>query len=67
MGIVPSHHSAWAGAISDCFSGDAKPSRWASRYGVDRPGVVVCDNDLEEGWSRDRENDGNTGNTRIFK
>jgi hypothetical protein len=27
---------------------------------------VVCDNDFVWGWSRDRENNGNTGDTRIF-
>jgi hypothetical protein len=27
---------------------------------------VVYDNDLEQGWSRDRENDGNTGDIRIL-
>jgi hypothetical protein len=27
---------------------------------------VVCDNDFVCGWSRDRENNGNTGDTRIF-
>jgi hypothetical protein len=34
--------------------------RWA-------PNVVVGDNDLEQGWSRDQENDGNTGDARIFR
>jgi hypothetical protein len=29
--------------------------------------VVVSDNDLEYGWSRDRENDGNTGDVEIFR
>jgi hypothetical protein len=28
--------------------------------------VVVYDNDLEYGWSRDRENNSNIGNTKIF-
>jgi hypothetical protein len=29
--------------------------------------VVVSDNDLEYGRSRDRENDGNTGDVEIFR
>jgi hypothetical protein len=29
--------------------------------------VVVCDNDLEYGWSRDQENDDNIGGVRIFR
>jgi hypothetical protein len=28
--------------------------------------VVVYDNDLEYGWSRDRENNSNIGDTKIF-
>jgi hypothetical protein len=28
--------------------------------------VVVYDNDLEQGWSRDRENDDNIGDIRIL-
>jgi hypothetical protein len=28
---------------------------------------VVCDNDLESDWSRDRESDGNTRDARIFR
>jgi hypothetical protein len=31
------------------------------------PFVEVYDNDLEWGWSWDRENNGNTGDTRIFR
>jgi hypothetical protein len=29
-------------------------------------GVSVCDNEFVRGWSRDRENDGNTRDTRIL-
>jgi hypothetical protein len=29
--------------------------------------VVVCDNNLQYGWSQDREIDGNTGDARIFR
>jgi hypothetical protein len=29
--------------------------------------VMVCDNDLEYVWSRDRENDGKTGDARNFR
>jgi hypothetical protein len=35
--------------------------------GVSPDAVVDYDNDLEWGWSRDRENDSNTGDTRIFR
>jgi hypothetical protein len=31
------------------------------------PNVVVCDNNLEYGWSRDQENDGNTGDVQFFR
>jgi hypothetical protein len=31
------------------------------------PTVVFCDNDLEYGWSRDRENDGNTRDVMSFR
>jgi hypothetical protein len=31
------------------------------------PTVMVYDNDLEYEWSRDRENDGNIGDARIFR
>jgi hypothetical protein len=34
--------------------------RWA-------PTMVVCDNDLEYGWSRDREINDNTGDAGIFR
>jgi hypothetical protein len=29
--------------------------------------VMVCDNDLEQEWSQDREDDGNTGDTRMHR
>jgi hypothetical protein len=29
--------------------------------------VMICDNNLEYGWLRDRENDDNTEDTRIFR
>jgi hypothetical protein len=31
------------------------------------PTVIVYDNDLEYGWSQDRENDGDIGEARIFR
>jgi hypothetical protein len=31
------------------------------------PTVMVYDKDLEQGWSQDRENDGNTGDVRMFR
>jgi hypothetical protein len=31
------------------------------------PTVVVYENDLEYGWSQDRENDGNIGVARVFR
>jgi hypothetical protein len=31
------------------------------------PTIVVCYNNLEYGWSQDQENDGNTGDIRIFR
>jgi hypothetical protein len=31
------------------------------------PTVMVCDNVFVQGWSRDRENDGNTRDVKIFR
>jgi hypothetical protein len=47
---------------------------WAWRWGIRglkewnwRWCVMVCENDLKYGWSWDRENNGNTGDARIFR
>jgi hypothetical protein len=52
------------GGDPSMINGDSSSS---SRSMSSTEANVVYDNDLEQGWSRDRENDGNTGDVRIFR